>query len=202
MLIPDDLKILHSRFEGSVRWCVDVDGVHVEDGSAERTKGEPMTMRRIWASYQEPLTYYADAYDVPVELLLATAATETRGNPDAVREEPGYVSDEATPHRVSPGLCQTLISTAREALRDPSVGRAFLLRPEGSIQACGAYLASQRRLTAYDPPLVAAAYNAGGLYHDRAPANRWRLRCYPLGTGEHVDRFVRWYGDAVAVVSI
>lgn len=38
--------------------------------------------------------------------------------------EPGFPSDAQTPHRVSPGLMQTLIATAREALGDPSLDRA------------------------------------------------------------------------------
>ena len=58
-------------------------------------------------------------------------------------------------------------------------------------------IAAQLWSTRFDPPLVAAAYNAGGVYHDPVPANRWRLRCYPIGTGAHVDRFVAWFNDAM-----
>lgn len=187
------------RFRDSIEWQVTPEGVTI-DGDLQRTGGEPVTMRRILSEYGRIFSEYAHAYGVPVSLLLATAATETNGNPLAVRLEPGYVSDDETPHRVSPGMMQTLISTAREALRDATVGRDFLLRPAGSIQAGAAYIGRQGTVTGFDPVFVAAAYNAGGLYHEDKPANRWRLKCYPLGTGEHIDRFVRWYGDACAVL--
>jgi hypothetical protein len=53
-------------------------------------------------------------------------------------------------------------------------------------------------VTGFDPPLVAAAYNAGGIYENRGAANRWRLRQYPLGTGAHVDRFIGFFNAALA----
>ena len=83
--------------------------------------------------------------------------------------------------------------------------RADLLEPEISLYAAAAYMRDQAdrdldRSTFLDPVLVAAAYNAGGLYQEAKRSNPWRLRCYPLGTGEHITRFVRWYGDACAVI--
>ncbi len=56
----------------------------------------------------------------------------------------------------------------------------------------------QRRVTDYQPPLVAAAYNAGGLHPSReGDDNPWRLR----STGDHVSRFCRFFGDACAVAA-
>lgn len=43
-----------------------------------------------------------------------------------------------------------------------------------------------------DPILVAAAFNAGGLY--KSPHSPWGLRAY----GDHLDRAAKWYGDACA----
>jgi hypothetical protein len=94
---------------------------------------------------------------------------------------------------------QTLLSTAREALA-MSFDRAYLLDPQHSIQAGGAYLRRQVRVTGFDPPLVAAAYNAGRLAHQSGSANRWKLRQFPIGTGAHCDRFVRFFNDAVFVL--
>lgn len=70
-------------------------------------------------------------YGVPVELLMACALTESAAkNPETcVREEPGYVSDDKTPARISAGLCQLLISTARSIMKDPKIDRAWLLNP-------------------------------------------------------------------------
>jgi|GEM_PF-4990691 len=57
---------------------------------------------------------------------------------------------------------------------------------------------NQARLTGFDPPLVAAAYNAGSLYRNDGAANHWKLRQYPIGTAEHVDRFCRFFNAALA----
>jgi hypothetical protein len=186
-------------FEDSVRWRLVAAGVEIEGTGVERTSGPPATARRVWESNAEAINRTARAQRVPCELIVATICTESGGRADAVRLEPGYVSDEKTPHKVSPGLMQTLISTAREALQ-LSLDRGWLLEPANSIQAGTAYIAQQAKLTRLDPPLVAAAYNAGRLKHQDGRENRWKLRQYPIGTGKHCDRFVRFFNDAVAAL--
>src|SRR5207253_652812 len=121
------------------------------------------------------------ALRVPCALIVATICTESGGKADAVRLEPGYVSDEQTPHKVSPGLMQTLISTARETMQ-MSFDRSWLLQPGNSILAGSSYIARQASLTGFDPPLVAAAYNAGKLAYQNGGQNRWKLRRFPIGT--------------------
>lgn len=195
-----DVAEFHRVFEGGVRWRVLPAGVEIEGSGIERSKGSPVTVTRIWDSFAAQINATARARRVPCALIVATIATESGGRPDAVRLEPGYRSDDETPHKVSPGLMQTLISTAREALQ-LSCGRSWLLEPANSIEAGTAYIARQARLTELDPPLVAAAYNAGRLAEQTAAANRWRLRQYPIGTSAHCDRFVRFFNDAVAVFS-
>lgn len=85
-------------------------------------------------------------------MIIANIATESSGKADAARREPGYVSDRETPHRVSYGLMQTLISTARAAIGDSSIDRDYLLDPDGSIRAGTAYIAQQSKKTQFDPP--------------------------------------------------
>ena len=187
-------------FEDSVRWRLTSAGVEIDGSGVERTRGKPLTVTRVWESYADDINRTARAYRVPCALILATICTESGGRANAVREEPGYVSDEKTPHKVSPGLMQTLISTAREALQ-MSVDREWLLVAGNSIKAGTAYIAKQARVTNLDPPLVAAAYNAGRLAHQAGPNNRWKLRQYPIGTGAHCDRFVKFFNDAVAVLA-
>ena len=63
-----------------------------------------------------------------------------------------------------------------------------------------AYIAKQAKVTSLDPPLVAAAYNAGRLKHQDGKENRWKLRQFPICTGHHCDRFVQFLNDAVAVL--
>jgi hypothetical protein len=194
------LTAFHSAFEDGVRWRLVTAGVEIEGGGVERTRGAPSTVSRVWETYAEAINRTARAWRVPCELIVATICTESGGRSDAVRLEPGYVSDEKTPGKVSPGLMQTLISTAREALQ-LSLDRAWLLQAANSIQAGTAYIAQQAKTTGFDPPLVAAAYNAGKLAHQGGTANRWKLRQYPLGTGAHCDRFVRFFNDAIFVLS-
>jgi Transglycosylase SLT domain len=186
-------------FENSVRWRLTRSGVDIEGSGVERTKGAPRTVTAVWDAYGKQIDTAAKAYRVPAELIVATVCTESGGRADAVREEPGYTSDQATPHRVSIGLTQTLLSTAREAM-NLSFGRDWLLVPANAITAGTAYIAGQARQTSLDPPLVAAAYNAGRLRHQDGAENRWKLRQFPIGTGKHVDRFVRFFNDAVDVL--
>ena len=99
--------------------------------------------------------------------------------------------------RRSAGLMQTLVGTASEVM-GREVTAQELMDPALSIEAGVRYIARQRRLTGFDPPLVAAAYNAGGLYPPReGDGNPWRLR----STGDHIDRLCRFYGDCCAVAA-
>lgn len=183
------------RFRNSVAWRLAPDGIRIEDGPPEHTGGEPETVGRVWRDFEQSIGRWANHYDVPVELIVATICTESSGRPSAVREEPGYISDRATPNKVSVGLMQTLISTASETLGDRSIDRTWLLNPDNSINAGTAYINKQRRETMLDPPKVACAYNAGSLRRNDAPENRWKMRQFPRDTSEHADRFVAWFND-------
>ena len=61
--------------------------------------------------------------------------------------------------------------------------------PDYSFHVGAKYMGSsyQRNQHHRDPPKIAAAYNAGSLR--KSFANRWQM----VSTGNHVDRFVRWY---------
>lgn len=190
----------HGLAQGSVRWKLVDLGVDVEGSGVERTPGRPATVARIWGSYASAINDVARRQKIPAELIVATISTESGGKPAAIRFEPGYVSDAQTPNKVSPGLMQTLISTASAAL-SLSVTRDWLLEPANSIHAGATYIGAQARKTRLDPPLVAAAYNAGSLYQQNGAQNRWKLRQYPIGTGKHCDRFVQFYNDAVEVLA-
>ncbi|MFV0359624.1 peptidoglycan-binding protein [Tropicimonas sp.] len=190
-LVPD-LSQSHSKFADGVKWALVASGISVEGGSPERTGGAPATVTRIWNDFGEPCRYWARRFGVPVELIVATIATESGGDPDAERDEP-QINDKSV------GLMQTLITTARAALDRPNLSGRDLRDPSLSIEAGTAYIAAQRKSTLFDPPLVAAAYNAGSLRREEAEANRWRLVCYPKNTGHHIDRFVSWFGDAMRV---
>ncbi len=202
LLAPHGPPVGHGRH----RWRLAAGGVLMEGEAApRRTAGAPRSVAQCWARHRAALEAAARRHAVPVELLLATACTESGGRAEAVREEPGFVSDRETPHRVSPGLMQTLISTAREVLGEPGLDRAALLDPRTSAMAAAAYMRRQalrqRLPTGYDPPLVAIAYNAGSLRPSRDATDPWGMVQTRRGSGDwHADSFCAFLGDALAVL--
>ena len=188
----------HRQFDGSIRWRLRSDGIDVEQQGLQRTPGEPLTARQIWRDHRIPIQTWAARYGVAVELLIATCATESipihgQRDPNQVREEPGYRSDEATPGLVSVGLCHVTIREARDVLGYP-IGRAWLKVPFNNFHAAAASIRAHAGVHGFDPVLVAAKYNAGRL--EETGRNRWRL----VTTQNHLDRFSNWLGDAIEVV--
>ena len=191
------LAQVHGFNNSPARWRVTPRGIEV-NARLERTKGQPISVTNVWKAFHDPINAAATRFGVPVPLIIATICTESQpiGDPRSIRLEPGFISDEKTPHKVSPGLMQTLISTARGALNNPKIDRAFLFNPANSIMAGTAVMAHDFPQTGYDPPLVAAKYNAGSIIVNNHPGNRCRLRQFPLNTSKHVDRFVAFFNDA------
>jgi hypothetical protein len=182
-------------YKDSVVWQLDALGLLIGGSNIhEISGGQPATVRKIWSDYKDYIVQWAEYFSIPVELIIATIATESGGKSYSRREEPGYISDINTPDRVSTGLMQTLISTACGTLKTTITGD-WLLIPENSIRAGTSYITDQTFITQYDPPKVACAYNAGALYYNGSPNNRWKMRQYPIGSSTHADRFVKWFND-------
>ncbi|UCF90750.1 MAG: D-alanyl-D-alanine carboxypeptidase family protein [Desulfobacterales bacterium] len=187
-----------------------------------RTPGEPTTCRAVWAHFNAEMIAASRRYGVPLALIMMVIATETGfarkfgfSGPHTFRWESHVKVEDVSPPiwgDYSAGPMQTLATTARWVIRtlgldyDPfTVAPVFEFRPEPP-PALPLYEAAidldlgtaeiKRRLTKTgdDPILVAAAYNAGGLY--KSSQNPWHLR----STGDHLDRAARWYGDACAVL--
>lgn len=202
------LKQEHRRYVDGCSWRVTAAGVEVAGAPLVTDNDQyDAVVRRVWQAFSQPLSTVlgpGSACRVPVELVIACICAESNGKPTAKRLEPGCdtANPARTPHRISIGLMQTLLSTAREALRKPDLPLDDLLVPEISIRAGATYIWRQGRLTGFDPPLVAAAYNAGGLYYNASNTNRWRLRQYPLGTSAHVDRYVHFFNAAMRNASM
>lgn len=190
------LQDIHGYDPEGVQWCLTAEGLRVlPDAMAKGSGGEPQTVRRVWQEFGGSIKNWSAKFSVPAELIIATICTESSGKPSAKREEPGFKSVASTPNRISTGLMQTLVSTARATLNRDDIDDGWLLQPDNSIQAGTSYIADQRRITRFDPPKVACAYNAGGVYKNASQNNRWRMRQYPIGTGEHCDRYVKWFND-------
>jgi hypothetical protein len=198
---------LRQYVRGGVSWTAGEDGISIGGAPPQGTDGPPETAQRVLTWFGPAIDAASDVFGVPKAVLVAIICNESAGGvtdleqvQTARRKEPGYISDAETPDRLSVGCCQTLLSTARQALVRPALSALDLCVPETSILAAAGYIASQRRVTQFDPVLIAAAYNAGGLHPEPISVNRWGLRCYPLNTGQYIDRFVLWYNDAVAVL--
>jgi hypothetical protein len=189
----------HSFHESGCSWFLTPQGLSIDGDPPQGTVGEPETVRRVWREYGQSIEKWCTSAGVPMELVIATICTESSGRADAERLEPGYSSDRETPGRISLGLMQTLISTARNTLEMPEIDRAWLLNPDNSIRAGTAYIAKQARVTGFDPPKVACAYNAGGIYLQTGAENRWKMRQFPIGKGDHADRFVAWFNDCFSM---
>ncbi|MFM8297977.1 MAG: transglycosylase SLT domain-containing protein [Microcystis aeruginosa] len=194
------LENFHRAFPNSVRWRLAEDGVEIEGSGIERTSGQPATTTKIWNNFSDEINQWSKHFNVPAVIIIATIATESNGKADAIRKEPGYVSDSITPHLISVGLMQTLISTARGTLHNSTIDRDDLKNASISIKAGTSFIADQRLKTLLDPPKVACAYNAGSLFENKNPNNRWRMRQFPIGTSAHCDRFIKFFNDAVFVL--
>ncbi|MGG5810186.1 peptidoglycan-binding protein [Falsiroseomonas sp. CW058] len=192
----------HSRYPDGIPWRLTRDGIELGGAPLAATEAEAAVARRVLAQYADAIVTASARFPVPAELVVATICTESSGNPRARRFEPGCDLDDPsrTPRRVSVGLMQTLLSTAREALCDEGVTLAALENPSTSIRAGMAYMWKQAGNTRFDPPLVACAYNAGSVRYEGSAANHWRMCQYPIGTSKHADRFCRFFGAAMAAV--
>jgi hypothetical protein len=117
------LSEFHNAFNG-VFWRVSEKGIELKDGGLiSFVQFSPRTVATA-TKYAAEYTAASKISGVPVELIVACSLTEgaIKNFETCVREEPGYVSDEATPGRISAGCCQLLLSTARQAMHDQSIG--------------------------------------------------------------------------------
>ncbi len=196
------LRRPHARYPDAAPWWLAEDGIAQQGRDHRPDAAEARLAATLLARHAEAIATAATRFPVPVELVLATIGTESAGDARAFRAEPGCdAADPArTPHRVSAGLMQTLLSTAREALGDPAITLDALCNPSLSIRAGMAVIWRQAPATRLDPPLVACAYNAGSLRYEASAGNAWRLVQYPLGTGRHADRFCRALAAALEAV--
>jgi hypothetical protein len=197
----------HARFGGGALWSLTAAGVVTDRGAIPGGPAHEAAMLRVLRDwFAAPIQAQARRRGVPVELIAACICTESAGGTTsfaasaaAERREPGFRSNDATPHRVSIGCMQTLISTAAGTLGRP-VTAEELRRPDISIEAGTAYIAQAAGRTLLDPPVVACAYNAGSIRHDPSTANRWRMVQHPIGTGAHADRFVAYFNAGLRLL--
>lgn len=217
--VPDHpLLKYHRVYRPGKPWRLTLEGVEVRGRGIPRTEGKPLSADAIWRDYNLEINRWSAHYKVPAELIIAVIAIEGKRkgttwsrDPESLREEAGYVSDDVTPQYVAVGLMQVTLATARavaevEGIDPASVDRRWLMVPDNAIRLGTAYLARQARgqlsnaATLLDPPVAIAAYNAGGIRRMGGHANPWKLKQYPSRSGEHVTKGVSFFNDAVAVL--
>jgi peptidoglycan LD-endopeptidase CwlK len=190
-----------------------------------RTPGAPTTCQTILDLYGPAIHKASLDHGMPPELIIMTIATEAASarksdftGPPTFRWEP-HVKVEDVPGATfgdySAGPMQPLATTARDVIKrlglsypDPFAIAPYLpTRPEPAPSTHPLYMGGpnvdigtaeiRARVpkTGFDPILVAAAYNAGGLY--QSDLNDWRLRT----AHDHLDRAAAWYGDACFVLA-
>jgi len=187
-----------------------------------RTDGQPVTMRRIWALLGDAILAASRKHGIPPALVMMVIATETASyrnygftGPFTFRWEPGVKVNDVTPNLFgdySVGPMQILATTARWVIGTQRLdydafktAPVFERRPEppqslplydaaANIDVGAAVIKQRWAQSGDDPILVAASYNAGGVYS--SDDNPWRIRCY----GNHLDRAAQWYGDACFVL--
>lgn len=191
---------LWQSFRNSVPWRLTANGIVTGRGPVRISQRERYRLKSVpaaWRKYGSLIRAASRRYGVPAELFLTIIVNESALKPRAFQTYRGYISDEETPDRISVGLGAILISTARYLLRDPSIDRAWLEDPANNIRMIGKYLNWQYRLTGFDPPKVAAAYNAGGLHPENGRKNRWKMRNHPIGRSVYIDLFVAVFDEAI-----
>ena len=189
-----------------------------------RTLGEPVTCRRIWELFKPDILQASQRFGVSPALIIMTIATETAvwravgfTGPRTFYWEPGVWNRDVQPPfqgDYSAGPMQTLATTARWVIRAqqlpydpfrvappyrqqprPAPANHPLYDPNTNITVGAAEIKQRWNRSGDDPILVAACFNAGGLYETRT--NAWHLR----STNDHLDRAARWFGDACAVLA-
>jgi peptidoglycan L-alanyl-D-glutamate endopeptidase CwlK len=194
-------------------------------GAPCRSAGAPATAQSIIGIYGAEIFEASIAHNVPPELIVMTIATETGAQRNAkytgpltFRWEPAVRVNDVTPPAFgdySAGPMQTLATSAREVIRNLNLSKYqpmqtapyIAVKPDPAPPANPLYdgatnidigtaeIRSRINKSKIDPILVAACFNAGGLY--QSDQTVWRIRSY----GDHLDRASQWFGDACFVLS-
>lgn len=212
------------QYHGSKRWRVLEGGaIEVEGEGVIRTRGEPLTARTFFAEHGDAVREARDRFEVSPAWIFGMAAIEAtriKGRPFSLdprcyREEGAYVSDEETPNQISPGLMQTLLSTASSMNKRYNLGiaisRESLFNARNSIMLGTAYMAWQRdrykprnmqiaKLAGHEFDFVfcTGAYNAGSVRANTSPDYPFKLRTF---SPTRTERGIRFHNDAIAVIA-
>lgn len=182
-----------------------------------RTRGQPSTMQRLKQQYGELIDEAAQHFKLPAAWIAAMACIEAVRIPGSVeldrfslRDEDGrkLADFDSRPNRVSAGLMQTLLSTARAMASRVDLKPHFAGRPEQldlghlcvpriSLMLGAAYMRDRADAVGMDPIFLVGAYNAGGLYPSKD--NPWNIRTYGR---DRIPKFVAYHNDWLTLKSL
>lgn len=219
------------QYRNSKRWRIlDSGAIEVEGDGVIRTRGEPVTARTFLQEHEAAAREASIKFNIPIAWIFGMACVEAvrlkNGfslNPRSIREEDNYVSDEKTPNQVSPGMMQTLISTA--AAMNKKFGLKLDVTREGlfvartSILLGTAYMRdradyykggvdtgrvvasvpkSERVFDPFDFVYCVAAYNAGKVYPNTSADYPFKMRTF---SPTRTERAIRFHNDMIAVLA-
>lgn len=215
------------QYEGSRRWRVLASGeIEVENrasgaGDVIRTVGEPITARTFLREHREAVEEASERFKISPAWIFGMAAIEATRKPGSYsldprcyREEKRFKSDTATPNQISPGLMQTLLSTAADMNSryklDIEITRESLFNARNSIMLGTAYMAHHVDVYAraemiknklnghsFDFVFCIASYNAGSVRPNLTPAYPFKMRTF---SATRTERGIRFHNDALAVL--
>lgn len=179
-----------------------------------RTTGTPTTMQTLKEQHGRAIREASREFDVPehwIAGMIAIEAVRIKGTVEmdvfSLRDEDGrnFARYQERPRRVSAGLMQTLLSTARMMAAfvdlcplfagDPEeLDVGHLCVPAISIKLGTAYMAHQGNRYGADPVLLVGAYNAGGVY--AGSKSPWNIRTYGQ---DRIPKFVAYANDWLAL---
>jgi hypothetical protein len=175
-----------------------------------RTKGEPTTMRTLMTQHGHAICDASQKFDIPehwIAGMIAIEAVRVKGTTEmdvfSLRDEDGlnFSRYQDRPRRVSAGLMQTLLSTARMMAASVDLRPYFAGKPEQldaghlcvpaiSVLLGTAYMSHQVKRYGSDPVLLVGSYNAGAVYSDTK--NPWNIRTYGQ---DRIPKFVAYAND-------
>lgn len=194
------LRAAPHGFGGSALWRLGPRGVELCRGTVAADAEVRYRLRYlapVWKRHGGAIAAAAKRHGVPAELILTALIEESGGRAEIVVRYPGYVSDAETPHKISVGLGQMLLSTAQRMAPGTGVDRAYVQNPANAIDLVARFFAFTYRTTGFDPPLAASVYNAGGLRAAPGADNRWKV-----ANGRYVERFVAVFNASVAHLAL
>jgi hypothetical protein len=192
-----DLMNTHEAFPGGIQWALTPYGVQV---SGKDLSADAATVARLDGLWNQYAARLPTTVRVPAELVLALMDLfKDRNGTTNLLPGCDMLMPERTPELVAVGPLQVSLAAARTVLARPDLTVAQLSEGDLALQAGMQAMSLRFAETRFDPPLVAAAHLAGGLFFDGDNRNQWRLS--QGGPMVLIDKFLASFNAAMHVTA-